>query len=151
MGISMNCPRCTLLLGLIAAAMLPSQVRLGTTTDCGAGRHSVRVDGLQLHYSRNVSQAEAERVAAWLARQKVHTQYPGEMTFDRSGDECSIELISSDSFKQSGDQIRYMQFCANGLSEAVFNGARVTFSLWSPQGQTLGTIAAAEESAFFYN
>lgn len=147
----MNCPRCTLLLGLIAVAMLPSQSRLDTTSGCAAGRHAVRVDGMQLHYTRNVSQADAERVAVWLATEKTHREYPGEMTLDRTKAGWRLYLTDPESATPSNDFARWARRLATMLSEGILYGEPVQIRLRTSTGSTMSVTAPIPEVPFFYN
>ncbi len=146
----MNCPRCTVLLGLLAAAMLPQHPRITTAPGCAAGMHAVNVEALQLHYTRNGSQAEAERVAAWLNRENLHTEYPGTMRLDRVNDAYLVALTASSAATEPGSRVRQLQRLASRLSEAVLNGLSVSFSVRDPGQHSVEVIAPAEDMAFLY-
>ncbi len=151
MGIPMSCPRCTLLLGLLAAALLPRQPDSTTGPAVVAGMRSVHASGLQLHYTRNVSEAEAERVAAWLAGDGVSRQFPGPMRFDHTDASCQLDLTAPASAPRDEALARRVRRIAEALSTAELKGARIQVCLRDLSGTVLVTIYPADEGPFIYN
>ena len=148
----MNCPRCTLLLGLLAAALLARQPESTTGTTFTSGARSVYVEGLQLHYTRNVSEAEAERVATWLAREGIPALFPGPMRFDHTDASARLDVTATDAALRDGATVRRVRHFAATLSEEVLKGAPVNVHLRDTSGNTLRVIAPAGGSTpFFYN
>lgn len=92
----MNCPRCTMLLGLLAAALIARQPESTNNTTFTSGMRSVCVEGLQLHHTRNVSEAEAERVATWLVREAIPTQFSSPMRFDHMEASAWLDVTAPD-------------------------------------------------------
>ncbi len=151
MGIPMSCPRCTLLLGLIAVAMLPRQPDSNTGPAFVAGLRSVHVSGLQLHYTRNVSEAEAERVAAWLAAEGVPHQFPGPMRFDHIEASCTLDLTAPATAPQGETLARQVRRIAEALATVELKGARLQVCLRDGAGSLIHTIHPVDEAPFFYD
>lgn len=147
----MNCPRCTVLLGLLAAALLPRQPDSASGTAFVAGMRSVHVGGLQLHYTRNVSEAEAERVAAWLLREEVPSLFPGPMRFDHTDAGCQLDLTVPIAALREESLSRRVRQIAVALSEAELKGARIQVCLRDISGNVLVTLYPADEGPFIYN
>lgn len=151
LGTTVNCPRCTLLLGLLAAALLPRQPDSTTRTAFVAGMRSVHVGGFQLHYTRNVSEAEAERVAAWLLREEVPSLFPGPMRFDHTDAGCQLDLTASIAALREETLSRRVRQIAVALSEAELKGARIQVCLRDLSRTILVTLYPADEGPFMYN
>lgn len=147
----MNCPRCTLLLGLLAAALLPRQPDSTSGAAFVAGMRSIHVGGVQLHYTRNVSEAEAERVAAWLHREKVSGLYPGPMRFDHTDAGCQLDFTATMAALRDASLARRVRHMAVSLSEEILKGARVQVSFRDVSGTVLVTLHPADEAPFMYN
>ena len=147
----MNCPRCTMLLGLLAAALLSNQSESTNSTTFTSGMRSVCVQGLQLHYTRNVSEAEAERVAIGLVREGIPAQFRGPMRFDHTEASARLDVTATEAALQDSASVRRAWLFAARLSDAVLKGAPVRVCMRDAAGKAILDIAPADESPFFYN
>lgn len=147
----MNCPRCTMLLGLLAASIISHQPGPATCTAFTAGMRSVCVQGLQLHYTRNVSEAEAERVATWLVREGLPAEFPGPMLFEHTEASARLDITAEESAPEDSAVTCRVRRLAAGLSEGVLKGAGVDVCFRSSSGRVLSVTRPIESGPFFYN
>ena len=135
---------------LVAAAMLSRPPESIRGTSFTAGMRAVQVNGFELHYTRNVSEAEAERVAAWLLREDVPDFVPGPMAFDHTDTRCLLD-ITTPVAPHDGTLARDLRSIALALSEAELKGARVEVRLRDRFGTIRTTLNPSDETPFIYN
>lgn len=148
----MTCPRCTMLLGLIAAALIAHEPQSTGVASYTSGMRSVCVPGLQLHYTRNVSEAEAERVALWLVGKGIPVRFPGPMLFDHIEAGARLDLTTSDLLRENDTTVRAVRCIAVELSGALVKGTGVVVRIHDAHGKAVTTVCPPDEIApFFYN
>lgn len=150
-GRNVKRPRCTLLLGLLAAKIIARQPESTNNTTFTSGMRSTSVQDLQLHYTRNVSEAEAERVATWLMREDLPAQFPGPMLFDHTDTSARLDVTAEYAALRDPAMAQGIRLFAAGLSEELLKGTPVWVCLRDASGKVVLTIAPDEESPYFFN
>jgi hypothetical protein len=127
---------------LIVFMMLAVVAGLISCNDYGTKK---MFDNIELYYTDNVTEAEADALGDYLIKEKFNTgDDVVSVQLNKEGDVYQFRMVVKDGYEDDKDFIEVAKVSAYNLSKDVFDGKEVEFHLCDDKLKTLKVVKMAE-------